>query len=100
MVSPMQKKLAVEMVVSMGLSGRKRACRVLGLARSSGYYQREPAMDGLAKDGLVEEVIRWWAGLGLRKVISSLWDEDGCRTKPRRVACVLMASCEDARGGE
>ncbi|MEK0445676.1 MAG: hypothetical protein RLZZ399_997 [Verrucomicrobiota bacterium] len=40
----MQKKLAVEMVVGMGLSGRKRAYRVVGVARSSAYYRREPSV--------------------------------------------------------
>jgi hypothetical protein len=58
----MQKKLAVEMGVGMGPSGRKQACRVVGLARSSAYYRREPSVVGLAKDGLVEEVSREWPG--------------------------------------
>ncbi len=47
MVSPMQRKLAVEMVVSMRLSGRKWAYRVIGLARSSAYYQSAPLAIGL-----------------------------------------------------
>jgi len=97
MVSPMQKKLAVEMVVSMGLSGRRRACRVLGLARSSAYYRREPSVVGLAKDGLVEEVSREWPCLGYKKVTSILREEHGQRINPKRVARVrrergLMAS--------
>lgn len=35
----------------MGLSARKRACRLLGLARSSAYYQNAPSAVGLAIDG-------------------------------------------------
>ncbi len=97
MVSPMQRKLAVEMVVSMGLSGRKRACRVLGLARSSAYYQREPSAVGLALDGLVEEVSREWPCLGYKKVTFILRNEHGQVVNPKRVARVrrqrgLMAS--------
>jgi len=60
----MQRKLAVEMVVSMGLSGRKRACRVIGLARSSAYDQNAPSAVGLAMDELVEEVSQEWPCLG------------------------------------
>jgi transposase len=97
MVSLMQKKLAVERVVSMGLGGWKRACRVLGLARSSAYYRRAPSMGGLAKDGLVEEVSREWPCLGYKKVTSILREEYGQRINPKRVARVwrergLMAS--------
>jgi hypothetical protein len=97
MVSPMQRKLAVEMEMSMGLSGRKRACRVLGLARSSAYYQRELSAVGLALDGLVEEGSREWPWLGYKKVTFIMRNEHGQVVNPKRVAGVrrqrgLMAS--------
>jgi hypothetical protein len=93
----MQRKLAVEMVLSMGLRGRKRACRLLGLARSSAYYQREPSAVGLALDGLVEEVSREWPCLGYKKVTFILRNEHRQVVNPKRVARVrrqrgLMAS--------
>ena len=49
MVSPVQKKAAVEMVVCMGLCKRHRACRALGLSRSTAYYQQESSPQRLAQ---------------------------------------------------
>lgn len=39
MVSPLQKRVAVQRVVNLGLCSERRACRYLGLERSSGRYE-------------------------------------------------------------
>ncbi len=85
MVSPMQRRMAVEMVVSMGLCGRRRACRTMGLARSTAYYRREASATRLSMEGLVEEVSREWPCLGYKKVTALLRDEHGQRINPKRV---------------
>jgi hypothetical protein len=64
----MQKKAAVEMVVCMGLCKRQRACRTLGLSRSTAYYRPLASPRKLAQEGLVEEVSRRWPCLGYEKV--------------------------------
>ena len=58
MVSPMQKRTAVEHVISMGQSSRSRACRLVGLARSSAYYWSDIGLDNLRKEVLIEEMSR------------------------------------------
>jgi hypothetical protein len=74
----MQKKAAVEMVVWMGLCKRQRACRTLGLSRSTAYYRRLASPQKLAQEGLVEEVSRQWPCLGYEKVAAIV------RYEPRR----------------
>jgi transposase InsO family protein len=99
----MQKKAAVEMVVGMGLCKRRRACRVMGLSRSSAYYRREPRPEKLAQEGLVEEVSRRWPCLGYEKVARIVRDEHGQVVNAKRVARIrrqrgLLAS--RGRGGK
>lgn len=86
MVSPVQKRAAVEMVVCMGLSKRHRACRTLGLSRSTAYYQRPPRPQKLAQEGLVEEVSRQWPCLGYEKVTAIVRREHGEEINRKRVA--------------
>jgi transposase InsO family protein len=100
----MQKKAAVEMVVGMGLCKRHRACRVMGLGRSSAYYRREPRLEKLAQEGLVEEVSRRWPCLGYEKVAQIVRDEHGQVVNRKRVARIrrqrgLLAS-RGGRGGK
>ena len=97
MVSPMQKKAAVEMVVCMGLCKRHRACRTLGLSRSTAYYRQEPSPQSLAQEGLVEAVSRQWPCLGYEKVAAIVRHEHGEVVNRKRVARIrrqrgLMAS--------
>jgi transposase InsO family protein len=99
----MQKKAAVEMVVGMGLCKRHRACRVMGLSRSTAYYRREPRPEKLAQEGLVEEVSRSWPCLGYEKVARIVRDEHGQVVNAKRVARIrrqrgLLAS--RGRGGK
>ena len=86
MVSPVQRKVAVEMVVGMGLCGRRKACKALGLSRSTSYYRREVSAERLAEEGLVEEVSRQWPCLGYEKVTSILRDVHGLGINRKRVA--------------
>lgn len=100
MVSPMQKKAAIELVVGMGLCKRSRACRALNLNRSTVYYRRQISAEKLAQEGLVEEVSREWPCLGYEKVTTILHNEHGVRVNRKRVSRIrrqrgLMAS----RGG-
>lgn len=93
----MQKRNAVETVVSMGLSSRSRACRVLGLARSSAYYRSEAGGEKLRVEGLVEEVSREHPVYGYRKVKEILREAHGEQVNGKRVARIrrqrgLMAS--------
>jgi hypothetical protein len=97
MVSPVQKKAAVEMVVCMGLCKRHRACRTLGLSRSTAYYRRLASPQELAQEGLVEEVSRQWPCLGYEKVAAIVRYEHGEVINRKRVARIrrqrgLMAS--------
>lgn len=99
----MQRKAAVEMVVGMGLCKRHRACRVMGLSRSSAYYRREPRPEKLAQERLVEEVSRCWPCLGYVKVARIVRDEHGQVVNAKRVARIrrqrgLLAS--RGRGGK
>jgi len=86
MVSPVQKRAAVEMVVCMGLSNRRRACRTLGLSRSTAYYRRDLRPGKLAQEGLVEEVSRQWPCLGYEKVTAIVRREHGEVINRKRVA--------------
>jgi putative transposase len=86
MVSPVQKEAAVEMVVCMGLSTRRRACRTLGLNRSTAYYQGSASASRLAQEGLVEEVSRQWACFGYEKVTAIVRHEHGEVINRKRVA--------------
>jgi len=97
MVSPVQKKAAVEMVVRMGLCKRHRACCTLGLNRSTAYYRRLVSPQKLAQEGLVEEVSRHWPCLGYEKVTAIARREHGEVINRKRVARIrrqrgLMAS--------
>jgi len=97
MVSPMQKKAAVEMVVCMGLCKRHRACRTLGLSRSTAYYRQSSSPQKLAQEGLVEAVSRQWPCLGYEKVAAIVRHEHGEVVNRKRVARIrrqrgLMAS--------
>ena len=86
MVSPMQKKTAVELVVGMGLCQRSRACRILELNRSTAYYRCQVSPEKLAQEGLVEEVSRSRPCLGYEKITSVLRREHGLRINRKRVA--------------
>ena len=86
MVSPVQKRAAVEMVVCMGLSKRHRACRTLGLSRSTAHYRRPSQPQKLAQEGLVEEVSRQWPCLGYEKVTAIVRREHGEVINRKRVA--------------
>ena len=82
----MQKRIAIEHVVSMGISKRSRACRVLGLGRSSAYYRRGMAVEKLRQEGLVAEVSREHPCYGYRKVTELLRRKHGEKINPKRVA--------------
>jgi len=86
MVSPVQKKAAVEMVVCMGLCKRRRACRTLGLNRATAYYRGNASVLKLAQEGLVEEVSRQWPCLGYEKVTAIVRHEHGEVINRKRVA--------------
>ena len=58
MVSPMQRKTAVEMFVGMGLFSHRKACQPLGLQCSTLYYRADLKPEKLAEEGLVEVVSR------------------------------------------
>jgi transposase InsO family protein len=93
----MQKKAAIEQIVGMGLCGRLRACRALGLNRSSLYYRSAVSAAKLAQEGLVLEVSRQWPCLGYEKVSAILRNEHGELVNRKRVQRIrrqhgLMAS--------
>lgn len=85
----MQKRNAVEHVVSMGRisrsRSRSRACRLVGLARSSAYDQSKARAEKLREEGLVEEVSRSHPVYGYRKV-TALLGQRGERINSKRVA--------------
>jgi hypothetical protein len=72
MASPMQKKAAVELMVDMRLCKIGRACRALGVARSTLDSKREESARKLAGEGTVEEVSRAWPCLDYEKMTSIL----------------------------
>jgi len=84
MVGPMQRKAAVAMIVGMELCKRLRACRALGLSRSTLYYRGGISARKLAQEGLVEEVSQQWPWLGYEKVTSILRREHGERINSKR----------------
>lgn len=86
MVSPMQKKQAVKQVVGMGLCGQARACRALGLNRSTLYRRGISDALKLSLEGLVAEVSRAHPCWGYRKVTAVLRNEHEQKVNPKRVA--------------
>lgn len=82
----MQKRLAVEHVVGMGISSRARACRALGLGRSTAYYRRQTPPGRLAQEALVAEVSRANPEYGYRKVTAVLRTRYEETINPKRVA--------------
>jgi transposase InsO family protein len=69
MVSPAQKRRAVQGVVATGLCSQRRACRYLGLHRSSGRYrQTGPAEWLLRLHEQIETLSRKHPRLGYRKL--------------------------------
>ena len=101
-MSPVQKKIVIETLVSTGRCGVARACRLFGLARSA-VYRREPADVGkMAQEGLVAETSRAHPCLGYRKVTAILRDGHGETINPKRVARLrrrdgLLASRKDTK---
>jgi putative transposase len=83
----MQKRNAVEHVVGMGKGSHHRACRVMGLARSSAYYRAKPGAEKLRKEGLIEEISREHPVYGYRKV-TELLRQSGEKMNGKRVARV------------
>ena len=86
MVSPVQKKIVIETLVSTGSCGVARACRLFGLARSAVYRQVKADVGKMAQEGLITETSRAHPGLGYRKVTSILRDGHGETINPKRVA--------------
>ena len=82
----MQKRLALEHVVCMGLCCRAKACRTLGVSRSTAYYRSEKAPARLAQEALVTEVSKEHPAFGYRKVTAILRTKHAERINPKRVA--------------
>jgi putative transposase len=69
MVSPSQKRHAAQSVVAAGLCSRRRACRYLGLARSSWSYQsRPPKARTVQTEAAIVELSRKHPRYGYRRV--------------------------------
>jgi putative transposase len=82
MVSPQHKQRAVEGVVKTGLCSQRRACRYLGLHRSSSRYERKAPTDWLLRLHEEVEVLS-------RKLVQRIRRDCGLRVKrwqrrPRR----------------
>ena len=76
MVSPQHKRRAVEGVVKAGLCSQRRACRYLGLQRSSSRYeQKAPTGWVLRLHQEVEVLSRTYPRLGYRKLTRLLRQE-------------------------
>ena len=76
MVSPAQKRQAVRGVVAAGLCSQRRACRYLGLHRSSGRYREKAPSDWLLRlHRQVETLSRKHPRLGYRKLTRMLRSE-------------------------
>lgn len=87
MVSPIQKQLAVEAVLGMGLTqSRARICRLVELNRSSAYYREAINVQKLAQEGLVEEVSRKHPCWGYRKITAVLRQTHSQCINAKRVA--------------
>jgi hypothetical protein len=81
MVSPQHKRRAVEGVVKTGLCSQRRACRYLGLHRSSSRYERKAPTDWLLRlHQEVEALSRKHPRLGYRK-LTRLLREDGWQVR-------------------
>lgn len=72
MVSPVQKKMVIESVVSAGRCGVARACRLFGLARSALYRRGAADPFKATQEGMVAETSRAFPTLGYRKVAAIL----------------------------
>ncbi len=69
MVSPAQKRRAVQGLVATGLCSQRRACRYLGLHRSSGRYRQAGPTEWLLRlQELIEALSRKHPRLGYRKL--------------------------------
>lgn len=76
MVSPAQKRRAVQGVVGAGLCSQRRACRYLGLHRSTGRYQaKEPTEWLLRLQREIERLSRKHARQGYRKLTRTLREQ-------------------------
>jgi hypothetical protein len=82
----MQKRLSVKHVVCVGICSRARACRALGLSRSTAYYQSDKTAERLAQEALVAEVSRENPEYGYRKVTAILRTNHEESINPKRVA--------------
>lgn len=82
----MQKRLAVEHVVYMGICCRTRACRALGLSRSTAYYKTQQAPARLAQEAMVAEVSKENPSFGYRKVTAILRVQHAEMVNAKRVA--------------
>jgi putative transposase len=77
MVSPAQKRRAVQGVVATGLCSQRRACRYLGLHRSSGRYRQTGPAEWLVRlHEQIETLSRKHPRLGYRK-LTRLLRNDG-----------------------
>ncbi len=73
MVSTLHKRRAVAQVVTVGLCSQRRACRYLGLHRSSGRYQNKGPTDWLLRlRERLEALSRKHSRLGYRKLTRML----------------------------
>jgi putative transposase len=73
MVSPSHKRRAVQVVMKAGLCSQRRACRYLGLQRSSGrYQQKEPSAWLQRLHEQVEALSRQYPRQGYRKLTRTL----------------------------
>lgn len=70
----------------MGICRRTQACRVLGLSRSTAYYQRRQTPEKLAQEALVAEVPRKNSEYGYRKATAILREQHAQRINAKRVA--------------
>ena len=73
MVSPSQKRRAVQGVVQAGLCSERRACRYLGLHRSSHRHPPKPPSDWLLRlHAQIERLSHRYPRLGYRKLVRLL----------------------------
>ena len=73
MVSPSQKRRAVQGVVKAGLCSERRACRYLGLHRSSHRHRPKPPSDWLLRlHAQIEVLSHRYPRLGYRKLVRLL----------------------------
>ena len=85
MVSPSQKRPAAQGVVAAGWCSRRRACRYLGLARSSWSYQtKPPTARRVQTEAAIVELSRKHPRYGYRRV-HALVERQGLRCARRTV---------------